>query len=1040
MTRQATERSRRLGMMAALGVAALAAGRADASPELVNLAATNVTDTTAGMNGSLLATGTVPYAVWVYWDTEDRTTNRTWAEGHAFGEHLVTDLTWQATGLTPNTNYYYTYYASNATAELWAQPSVSFRTWGPPSVDNGGGATNIGARRATLRGRLLAGVGAQATVYWWTGASASNSAGMGWVAEGQDFAFTATGLQDDAVYSYRCFVSNDYGTAWSETTDFMTPVFDGHYYVATNGPPGGDGSSWEQAFTNLQTALAQAFPGDTIHLAAHTFRNSSAGLSSQYVWTNKTLTILGGYAADGGRPGALTNLPTILTRPSGTNRILYINGVTGGTLQRVTLTGGSLYRAPGAGLYVGACSNLVLADCVISNNYNSTDNNPGGTTAAGAYFTGSSVRLTNCVVTLNTAYGYGKNYAACAGGGLYVAGGNVTLDECVVNGNWANGHAGCKGGGIYVGSGNVTISNSVVLNNKSRNTSDPTKINGYGGGVFMAGGTLAMRNTLLYGNEASALGYGYGIRVEGTSAAALNNCTVASHAGDALNRAAGTLTVTNSILWGNSDDIIGTVSTVNCDIQGGDSNGSNGCFSADPVFQGGYYLDSASPCVNTGNVTAAEAGLDHRTTRIDGQPDDGVVDLGYHYPSTAMPMIPDLYVAPDGDDVLNAGTNALTPFRTITKALATLTDGTRVHIAAGNYTNGMETFPLTVAGRSGVQLLGTNCAATIINASGSGRRVLSLTGASGATRLEGLTFTGGQPDAGGLYLASCSDVSIVSCVISNNRYYAGTGVASSGGGLYLQDSGARLTNTAVVLNSVYGSGWSGDASGGGIGLRNSIAVLADCRIERNGSSSSESGYGGGIHMASGSLTVSNSVIVGNTVKNYGGGVSAVGGTLTMVNVLATGNWSASTNSDGIYAGGSSARFINCTVATNRFVGIRYAAGAVAMTNCIVWGHAMGDIVNFPSSSGVVQNVGFSLLGGPAEMNGVNGCIVGDPRFVDAATNDFSLQRGSPAVNSGYTLPGQVGDVDLAGNRRVTGGAVDMGAYERAHAGAMIIFR
>jgi len=61
-------------------------------------------------------------------------------------------------------------------------------------------------------------------------------------------------------------------------------------------------------------------------------------------------------------------------------------------------------------------------------------------------------------------------------------------------------------------------------------------------------------------------------------------------------------------------------------------------------------------------------------------------------------------VATNGDN-LNNGTNALTPFRTITKALATAVDGTRIHIAAGSYTNGSETFPLTLTGKIGVQLL-----------------------------------------------------------------------------------------------------------------------------------------------------------------------------------------------------------------------------------------------------------------------------------------------------------------------------------------------
>jgi parallel beta-helix repeat protein len=39
-----------------------------------------------------------------------------------------------------------------------------------------------------------------------------------------------------------------------------------------------------------------------------------------------------------------------------------------------------------------------------------------------------------------------------------------------------------------------------------------------------------------------------------------------------------------------------------------------------------------SPCIDAGSDTAANLGLDTRSTRTDGVPDSGTVDLGYHYP------------------------------------------------------------------------------------------------------------------------------------------------------------------------------------------------------------------------------------------------------------------------------------------------------------------------------------------------------------------------------------------------------------------------
>jgi hypothetical protein len=65
-------------------------------------------------------------------------------------------------------------------------------------------------------------------------------------------------------------------------------------------------------------------------------------------------------------------------------------------------------------------------------------------------------------------------------------------------------------------------------------------------------------------------------------------------------------------------------------------------------------------------------------------------------------------------------------------------------------------------------------------------------------------------------------------------------------------------------------------------------------------------------------------------------------------------------------------------------------------------------------------------------NGVNGNSTANPLFV--SSSDFSLQNGSPAINAGdnnlYNLVGNLAtDKDLAGNARLDGTTIDMGAYE-----------
>ncbi|HQO78972.1 MAG TPA: hypothetical protein PLG17_10740, partial [Thermodesulfobacteriota bacterium] len=61
---------------------------------------------------------------------------------------------------------------------------------------------------------------------------------------------------------------------------------------------GGDGTSWETAFTDLQDALAAAADGDTIHVAQGTYVPGDTQNDS-FVMT-KNLTLLGGYPAGGG--------------------------------------------------------------------------------------------------------------------------------------------------------------------------------------------------------------------------------------------------------------------------------------------------------------------------------------------------------------------------------------------------------------------------------------------------------------------------------------------------------------------------------------------------------------------------------------------------------------------------------------------------------------------------------------------------------------------------------------------------------------------
>jgi hypothetical protein len=79
-----------------------------------------------------------------------------------------------------------------------------------------------------------------------------------------------------------------------------------------------------------------------------------------------------------------------------------------------------------------------------------------------------------------------------------------------------------------------------------------------------------------------------------------------------------------------------------------------------------------------------------------------------------------------------------------------------------------------------------------------------------------------------------------------------------------------------------------------------------------------------------------------------------------------------------------------------------------------------------------------IYGVTGVMSDPTGCSVGtnqtgvDPKFVNAGANDFHLQSGSPAVDSGMTLAAVTTDID--GNARPQGSAFDLGAREYASGG------
>ena len=203
------------------------------------------------------------------------------------------------------------------------------------------------------------------------------------------------------------------------------------------------------------------------------------------------------------------------------------------------------------------------------------------------------------------------------------------------------------------------------------------------------------------------------------------------------------------------------------------------------------------------------------------------------------------------------------------------------------------------------------------------------------------------------------------------------------------------------------------------------------------------------------------MIVSNVTKvagsAYGGGQNAYGGGLyitgdtTVRNCLIAANDANSTatsgktpRGDASYVAGGTVLFESCTVVTNHPVahprggdaytaglGIEVAGGTVTIRNSILWGNGDDVIGTVALEYSDVED---------GDNVGVDGCISADPQFIDAAGSDFRVKGFSPCANAGTNQAWMVAATDLAGSPRLSGSAVEMGAYELPPAGTLFLLK
>ena len=246
--------------------------------------------------------------------------------------------------------------------------------------------------------------------------------------------------------------------------------------------------------------------------------------------------------------------------------------------------------------------------------------------------------------------------------------------------------------------------------------------------------------------------------------------------------------------------------------------------------------------------------------------------------------------------------------------------------------------------------------------------------------------------------------SITNCVIKNNT-------SGAIGAIGFKDSTAVISDCEIIDNI---------SSSGGIDFERTNIVIENCYIARND--------GVGIHCSNDSCPViSNCVISNNRTDYYGGGFRFVDCDQSpgpkLINCLISGN-TAGQEGGGIgLANSNILTILNCTIVGNSAEitgGGIFARDDVFVSNSILWNNTPNQAEgNIPIEYSNIQ-------GGWSGEGNINT----DPLFVNLGGGDYHLLSGSPCIDVGDpNFIMEPGMTDIDGQPRVMGIRVDMGADE-----------
>jgi len=288
-------------------------------------------------------------------------------------------------------------------------------------------------------------------------------------------------------------------------------------------------------------------------------------------------------------------------------------------------------------------------------------------------------------------------------------------------------------------------------------------------------------------------------------------------------------------------------------------------------------------------------------------------------------------------------------------------------------------------------------------------------------------------------------------LVDNSRFHNNIS-AMTGGAINLGNSGANIEK---VLNSFFTNNTS-STNGGAIFVGNCTpaTIIEGCTLQYNTASS-----GGALALQAGSPMIRSNKFVNNTASGSGGAIYVTSSNAKSINDLIANNVASTGAGGGMQVVGNSNIVLTNTTIVNNYAntgggGINFNSANAVSKNIIIYGNVAGMLGNQvalgtancdPNFYYCDIQGGVAGFGGPGAGGDYSGIyefnIDNDPGFVhpsdgvgadyDGLSADWQLNNSSLCIDAatpdttGLLLPA----TDLAGNPRVWGGIVDMGAYE-----------